>query len=125
MIADEQKFILTRRKFLTGAAASLALVRPGAALTEASSAGAEKLKIVSVRAYPVNLFTRPAAGKPRFESDFDRSRWRYSGPFAQLTSAVVVVTKTNQGIVGYGLGGGGRVAAEIIHGHLSHLPIRF
>ena len=114
---------LTRRKLLAGAGASLALVRPGIASTEASSTGAEKLKIVSVKAYPVNLFTRPPAGKPRFESDFDPSRWRYHGPFSQLTSAVVVVTKTDQGIVGYGLGGGGRVAAEIIHGHLSHLLI--
>ena len=34
---------------------------------------------------------------PEFESDFDPRRWRYTGPYAQLASAIVVVIKTNQG----------------------------
>ena len=59
--------------------------------------------------------------RPNFTSDSDPQRRRYFGPFAQLVSAIVVVIHTDQGITGYGLGGGGRAAVGIIHGHLRHL----
>jgi len=40
-----------------------------------------------------------------------------------LTSAIVVVIKTNQGITGFGMGAGGKVSCEIIQGHLRNLLI--
>ena len=93
--------------------------RPSAA---AAQAAATPPKITSVRVYPVRLWTRTEQGKlPDFSSDHDPRRRRYFGPFAQLVGAVMVVIRTDQGITGYGLGGGGRVAAEIIDGHLQHL----
>ena len=58
---------------------------------------------------------------PKFTSDYDPLRWRYRGPFSQLASAVVVEIRTDQGIVGYGLGGGGGAAAYIIEKHLNDL----
>ncbi len=89
-----------------------------------SSPQSSKLKITEVDTYPVRLWDRPAIGAlPEFESDFDPGRWRYTGPFAQLTSAIVVVIKTNQGITGFGLGAGGSVSREIIQGHLRNLLI--
>ena len=82
------------------------------------------LKITSVEAFPVKLWDRSDQGSlPTFKSDFDPNRWRYRGKFSQLASAIIVVIKTNQGITGYGLGAGGSVAREIIHGHLKHLLI--
>jgi L-rhamnonate dehydratase len=81
------------------------------------------LKIVSVDAYPVHMW-KPAPGDwkpPRFSSDDDPGRWRFIGPFAQLPSSIVVVLKTNEGITGFGLGAGGRVAVDIIRGHLRYL----
>jgi len=95
-----------------------AIARPGA--VEAPPSG--RLKIASVEAHPVRLWTTSEQGAlPQFESDFDPQRWRYRGPFAQLAGAIMVVIRTDQGLTGYGFGGGGRVAVEIIHGHLRHL----
>lgn len=83
-----------------------------------------KLKITSVDVYPVKLWKRSSQGKrPVFTSDYDPKRWRYTGPFAQLASSIIVVIKTNEGITGFGLGAGGTVACEIIEGHLRHLLI--
>ena len=117
---------LTRRRIITklaaGGAAMASAVRSHAASPLAAQAATAPLKITSVRAYPVRLWTKTEQGKrPDFTSDFDPRRRRYFGPFAQLVGAIVVVIHTDQGITGYGLGGGGRVAAEIIHGHLRHL----
>jgi len=118
--------MLNRRRFLNslaavGAAASFTRTLPTFA---AHHSGDSKLKITSVDTYPVKLWDRPAIGAtPNFDSDFDPARWRYTGPFAQLTSAIVVVIKTNHGITGYGLGAGGAVAREIIQGHLRNLLI--
>ncbi len=115
---------MKRRQFLgrlaaAGAAASLEL--PNFLLADHHSNMA-KLKIVSVETYPVSLRGRSSQGSlPQFDSDFDPRRWQYRGPFAQLSGAMVVVIKTNQGITGYGFGSGGSVAREIIQGHLSHL----
>ena len=117
---------LTRRRIITklaaGGAAMASAVRSHAASPLAAQAATAPLKITLVRAYPVRLWTKTEQGKrPDFTSDFDPRRRRYFGPFAQLVGAIVVVIHTDQGITGYGLGGGGRVAAEIIHGHLRHL----
>jgi L-rhamnonate dehydratase len=104
-----------------GAVASL---KPTSSIFADHHSRSPKLKITSVDAYPVKLWERSSQGKlPEFTSDFDPKRWRYTGPFAQLASAIVVVIKTNQGIVGFGLGAGGKVACEIIQGHLRHLLI--
>ncbi len=82
------------------------------------------IKIVSVEAIPVNLWARTTQGKlPKFKGPYDIQRWRYTGPFAQLSSAMVVIIKTDQGVVGYGLGGGGAAGAEIVEGHLRHLLV--
>lgn len=115
---------MKRRRFLrrlaaAGAAAGLEL--PNFLLADQQSNMA-KLKIVSVETYPIKLWDRSSGNSlPQFDSDFDPRRWRYRGPFAQLSGSVVVVIKTNQGITGYGFGSGGSVAREIIQNHLSHL----
>lgn len=116
--------MIPRRRFLSGLmAASAASTFKGLPLALANL-DSEKLKITSVDAFPVKLWERSDQGKlPKFESDFDPQRWRYTGPFAQLASAIVVVIKTNQGITGFGLGAGGAVACKIIEGHLRHLLI--
>ena len=89
-----------------------------------AQSASERVRITSVDAYPVQLWAdRGPRPTPRFQSDFDPARWRYRGPFAQLGSAIVVVIRTDQGIVGFGLGGGGSAAAEIIHGHLRDLLV--
>ena len=104
-----------RRRFLqtvAGAAAS------------AAAAAAPKLKIVSVEAIPVSLRPGNSQGKlPSFGGPFDPRRWRYTGPFAQLASAIIVVVKTDQGVTGFGMGAGGAAAREIVHGHLRNLLI--
>ena len=108
----------SRRSFL-GALGSVALA-PKAAIPRTNG----PLKIVSVEAVPVRLWSRSSQGRlPTFEGPYDPARWRYSGPYSQLASAIVVIIKTDQGITGYGFGAGGGAAAEIIHGHLRHLLV--
>ena len=48
---------------------------------------------------------------PKFKSDFDPARSRWIGPFAQLGGAILVEIKTEQGLTGYGMGGGGAATA--------------
>ncbi len=108
----------SRRSFLTGLAAGALLPPPAVPETKG------KLRITSVECIPVKLWARSGQGRlPQFQGDFDPARWHYSGPYAQLASAQMVIIKTDQGIAGYGLGAGGAVAAEIIHGHLQHLLV--
>ena len=79
-------------------------------------------KIVSVEATPVDLWARSDQGAlPKFKGPNDPNRWRYTGPYSQLASAMIVTIKTDQGVTGYGLGAGGAVAATIIDGHLKNL----
>ena len=119
-----RKHAFTRRHFIqTGAAALASTLGLPSHASAQSPAAATELKITSVEAFPVRLWNRPARGAPQFKSDFDPARWRYRGPFAQLGSAIVVVIRTADGITGFGLGAGGRVAAEIIDGHLRHLLV--
>ena len=98
----------------------------GAALAPAAAVPQNKgpLRIVSVEAVPVRLWSRSSQGRlPEFSGPFDPARWRYSGPYSQLASAIVVIVRTDQGITGYGFGAGGAAAAEIVHGHLRHLLV--
>ena len=108
----------SRRSFLS--------VLGGAALAPAVAVPRSKgaLRIVSVEAVPVRLWSRSTQGRlPEFDGPYDPARWRYSGPYSQLASAIVVIIKTDQGVTGYGFGAGGAAATEIIHGHLRHLLI--
>jgi L-rhamnonate dehydratase len=105
---------ISRRSFLSALGASSLIAAP-------------KQKIASVRVWPVDLsmnlngtFRRSA---PKFNSDFDPRRWRTFGPFAQLVGAIMVEIRTDQGIAGYGMGGGGGAAKYIIEHHLSDLLI--
>ena len=77
-----------------------------------------------MEAFPIKLWNRRGQGAlPSFTSDYDPKRWQYRGKFSQLTSAIIVIIKTDQGITGFGLGAGGSVACEIIPGHLRHLLV--
>ena len=92
----------SRRSFIA------ALGGASVASAPAFSQARDSLKIVSVEAVPVRLWTRSSQGRlPQFDGLYDPARWRYSGPFSQLASAIIVTIKTDQGITGYGLGAGG------------------
>ena len=131
----------SRRRFLGGLggfaalAASFGATR-GAAGTPlrgvpAAGAGAAvemqgpRITVREVDAYPIYINQRSDGllDPPVFESDDDPRRWRWGGPFQQLPSAIIAVIKTDQGIVGFGMGAGGTAAVEIIRGHLRHLLI--
>lgn len=81
----------------------------------------EKLKIDSVRVFPVAVNGPLQLPKPTFKSDFDPARWRWRGPFPQLTGALIVEIKTTEGITGYGLGAGGKAGAVIVQDHFAPL----
>ena len=128
----------SRREFLVGAAswATLAAASgraasedaagsPGALGTGLQGDGTGRVVVTAVDAYPVYINERSEGlfDAPTFSSDEDPRRWYYGGPFEQLPSAIIAVVKTNQGIVGFGMGAGGTAAVEIIHGHLRHLVV--
>jgi L-rhamnonate dehydratase len=102
---------IARRSLLAAAAAGLANAAP------------KGLRITSVRAAPLRF--RPAGSAPGREPavlpDGDPRRWRSFGPFSQLTAAILLQIRTDQGITGYGMGGGGAAACLIIDRHLRHL----
>ena len=126
----------SRREFLVGAAswATLAAATPAAGRDQVATGspepeprrdGSGRLVVTSVDAYPVYINERSEGlfDAPTFSSDEDPRRWYYGGPFEQLPSAIIAVVKTNQGIVGFGMGAGGTAAVDIIHGHLRHLVV--
>ena len=139
----------TRRRFLRGLghgiggftalAAGLGAGRPAGARTSpaeppahragagapAASVQGPRITVRAVDAYPIHIGPRSDGllDPPVFDSDDDPRRWRWGGPFEQLPSAIVAVVKTDQGIVGFGMGAGGSAAVEIIRGHLRHLLI--
>ena len=84
-----------------------------------------RITVRAVDAYPIHINQRSEGllDPPVFDSDDDPRRWRWGGPFEQLPSAVIAVVKTDQGLVGFGMGAGGTAAVEIIRGHLRHLLI--
>src|SRR5712691_12962249 len=99
----------SRRRFLTAAAAS-------------SAYGADtKLKIASVKAYPIKVAGMAGGAVPKFTSDFDPARSHWIGPFSQLGGAILVEIKTDRGLTGLGMGGGGGAAAYIIEHQLGPL----
>ena len=132
----------SRRRFLhrlggfAALAASFGATRgaagsPGRANRPAAGGGAAvqtqgpRITIREVDAYPIYINQRSDGllDPPVFDSDDDPRRWRWGGPFEQLPSAIIAVIKTDQGIVGFGMGAGGTAAVEIIRGHLRHLLV--
>ncbi|HUQ94037.1 MAG TPA: mandelate racemase/muconate lactonizing enzyme family protein [Bryobacteraceae bacterium] len=86
--------------------------------------GAEsRQKIVSVKAAPLPLLSTARFGTKEFTSDHDPARHRWFGPFSQLAGSILVQIRTDQGITGYGMGGGGTAAIHIIDTHLKDLLI--
>jgi len=81
------------------------------------------LRIDSVRAVPISILPASRFGTNRFTGDRDPARFRWFGPFSQLTGATLVEIKTAEGLVGYGMGGGGGAACYIIENHLRDLLI--
>ena len=117
---------LSRRRFLTQSgkfAAMAAAVGSPCLMPSQLLAQAPVPRIREVRAYPIYMDGRSESllDPPSFSGDDDLRRWRYGGPFEQLSSAIIAVIKTDQGITGFGMGAGGSAAVEIIDGHLSHL----
>ena len=107
--------ISSRRSFLSVAAAA----------TTHAIAASERLQITAVKAAPLRVRAAAPAGSNKSEplSDFDPRRWRSFGPFSQLNGAILVQIRTKEGITGYGMGGGGATACQIIDTHLSQLLI--
>ena len=100
-----------------------AFVKAGVTAVSAMLAPAEQKpqRITSVRAVPLALLPARRFGTSKFTSDFDPARFRWFGPFSQLTGSILVQIRTDQGLTGYGLGGGGGAAAFIIENHLKDL----
>ncbi|MBM3726017.1 MAG: hypothetical protein FJW40_11405 [Acidobacteria bacterium] len=83
-----------------------------------------RMKITSVRAAHVPMreaAIRRGVEQALFTSDFDPAKWRFFGGFSQLSGAILVEVKTDAGITGYGLGGGGTASLHLIDNHLKHL----
>jgi L-rhamnonate dehydratase len=100
---------LSRRAFLASTITT-ELLRP-----------AGRHKIAAVDAFHTPLAPTSRFGTSTFQDDFDRARWRWFGPFSQISGSVVIRIRTNTGITGYGLGGGGGAAVYIIEHHLRDL----
>ena len=108
-----------------GAAGAPSTGRRAGAGRPAAAAQGPGITVRAVDAYPIYIGPRSDGllDPPVFDSDDDPRRWRWGGPFEQLPSAIIAVIKTDQGIVGFGMGAGGSAAVEIIRGHLRHLLI--
>ncbi|MFN3326714.1 MAG: mandelate racemase/muconate lactonizing enzyme family protein [Bryobacteraceae bacterium] len=89
----------------------------------AAAAAATPQRIVSVRAAPLPLLPTTRFGTSKFTSDHDPARFRWFGPFSQLAGSILVQIRTDQGLTGYGMGGGGSAAVHIIDHHLRDLLI--
>ena len=89
--------------------------------TLAAGAGASRQKIVSVKAAPCPLLPTSRFGTREFTGDHDPARKRWFGPFSQLAGSILVEIRTDQGLTGYGLGGGGTAAVHVIEQHLKDL----
>jgi L-rhamnonate dehydratase len=99
------------------------LTRRGAmaAVTGGVMRGEAADKIVSVKAAAVPLLPASRFGTASFAGDFDAARKRWFGPFSQLAGSILVQIRTQQGLTGYGLGGGGGAAVYVIEKHLQDL----
>ncbi len=79
------------------------------------------LRIDRVKVYVKPTLPESRFGTRQFASDDDPARWKWRGPFSQLTGSIFVEIGTKQGITGFGMGGGGEAARVIIDQHLSGL----
>ena len=104
--------MISRRNFLAvlGSAAVLAAA-PG------------PIRITSVKAAPFPLLGTERFGRSDFKGDYDPARRRWFGPFSQLAGSILVQIRTDAGLTGYGLGGGGGAACYIIDNHIKDLLI--
>ncbi len=104
--------MLSRRSFLSvlGSTAVLAAA-PG------------PIRISSVKAAPFPLLGTARFGPNDFKGDYDPARRRWFGPFSQLSGSILVQIRTDAGLTGYGLGGGGSAACYIIDNHLKDLLV--
>ena len=102
---------MTRRTFLSSSAAGLAPDRE------------QRIRITRVKAAPLPVRPGTPGGRVVREPlpDSDPARWRQFGPFSQLAGAILVEVRTDQGITGYGMGGGGGAACYIVEHHLREL----
>ena len=89
----------------------------------AAAAAAPAQRIVSVRAAPLPLLPTSRFGTNKFTSDHDPARSRWFGPFSQLAGSILVQIRTEGGLTGYGMGGGGTAAIHIIETHLKDLLV--
>ena len=112
--------MMPRRKFLSTTLASTTLGTAAGSLS-ALLAQSPRQQIVSVKAAPLQLLPTARFGKREFTGDHDPARSRWFGPFSQLSGTILVQIRTDQGITGYGLGGGGGAAVYIIENHLKDL----
>lgn len=99
------------------------LTRRSLLATIPALAAAPRQTIVSVKAAPMPLIPTSRFGTRKFNDDHDPARWRWFGPFSQLAGATLVQIRTDQGITGYGQGGGGTAAVHVIEQHLKELLI--
>ena len=98
-----------------------ALLQTTAAMAAGAAAPAQR--IVSVRAAPLPLLPTSRFGTNKFTSDHDPARWRWFGPFSQLAGSILVQIRTDGGLTGYGMGGGGTAAIHVIETHLKDLLV--
>ncbi len=103
--------MITRRNWLAGLAGK-PLVAQG------------QQRIDSVRAWVMPLLPTARFGTATFQGDHDPARSRWFGPFSQLAGSILVEIKTTGGLVGYGLGGGGSAAVQVIERHLRDLLLK-
>lgn len=95
-----------------------------AAMPAAVQAAAGQQKIDSVRAWVMPLLPTARFGTANFKGDHDPAKSRWYGPFSQLAGSILVEIKTTGGLVGYGLGGGGSAAVQVIEKHLRDLLLK-
>jgi len=81
-------------------------------------------RIDSVKAWAMPLLPTARFGTAEFKGDQDPARYRWYGPFSQLSGSILVEIKTSGGLTGYGLGGGGSAAVHIIDNHLRDLLLK-
>ena len=99
-----------------------AILQTLAALGATCRAFAETgLRIDRVKVHVKPTLPESRFGTHHFASDDDPARWKWRGPFSQLTGSIFVEIGTKQGITGFGMGGGGEAARVIIDQHLSGL----
>jgi len=81
-------------------------------------------RIDSVRAWVMPLLGTGRFGTANFKGDHDPARQRWFGPFSQLAGSILVEIKTTGGLTGYGLGGGGSAAVNVIQNHLKDFLLK-